>query len=232
MEGVRNDATEATNSTIVLLTLSALQVQVCLPLQMNLFFGSDTFAPLPLYAYPLLRVCVHGMDSELHPLFAVRSGTFSICMAPGEALVGVLRAALLRERLRTLYICGNYSRVLSHLDRRYPDFHVRRAFTVFQLLTILEEADESMIIIEHDPSLYDDVPEIVRHVGMALLDRAQHATVLLVSTGFDPVLGALSGWAHRVMYIECDRSGTHPAARRRAVPVRELPPGQTGLAFF
>ena len=33
---------------------------------------------------------------------------------------------------------------------------IRRAFTVFKLMTILEEPLPSLIIIEHDPLLYED----------------------------------------------------------------------------
>jgi hypothetical protein len=33
---------------------------------------------------------------------------------------------------------------------------IRRAFTVFYLMTILEEARHSLIAIEHDPMLYED----------------------------------------------------------------------------
>ncbi|MGD0953199.1 MAG: hypothetical protein ABR985_12535 [Methanotrichaceae archaeon] len=55
------------------------------------------------------------------------------------------------QRFKVLYICGNYSSVLSRLDRRFQDLDIRRAFTVFQLMTILEEARHSLIIIEHDP---------------------------------------------------------------------------------
>jgi DNA polymerase I len=33
----------------------------------------------------------------------------------------------------------------------FQDLEIRRAFTVFQLMTILEEARHNLIIIEHDP---------------------------------------------------------------------------------
>jgi hypothetical protein len=33
---------------------------------------------------------------------------------------------------------------------------IRRAFAIFQLLTILEEARHTLIIIEHDPLLYEN----------------------------------------------------------------------------
>jgi hypothetical protein len=55
------------------------------------------------------------------------------------------------QRYKVLYICSNYSSILSRLDHRFHDLKIRCAFAVFQLMTILEEARHSLIIIEHDP---------------------------------------------------------------------------------
>jgi hypothetical protein len=67
-----------------------------------------------------------------------------------------LNSNLNLQRLKVLYICGNYSSVLSRLDRKFQELDIRRAFTVFQLMTILEEARHSLIVIEHDPLHYGD----------------------------------------------------------------------------
>jgi hypothetical protein len=48
------------------------------------------------------------------------------------------------QRFKVLYIFGNYSSILSRLDRRFQDLEIRRAFTVFQLMTILEKARHSL----------------------------------------------------------------------------------------
>jgi DNA polymerase I len=50
------------------------------------------------------------------------------------------------------------------LDRRFQDLDIRRAFTVFQLMTILEEARHSLIVIEHDPMLYEDAQGMVQKI--------------------------------------------------------------------
>ncbi len=55
------------------------------------------------------------------------------------------------QPFEVLYISGNYSGILSKLDRRFEALEIRRAFTCFQLMTILEEAHHSIIIVEHDP---------------------------------------------------------------------------------
>jgi hypothetical protein len=65
------------------------------------------------------------------------------------------------QRFKVLYICRNYSSVLSRLDHRFQGLEIRRAFTVFQLMTILEEARHSLIIIEHDALLYEDAQGVL-----------------------------------------------------------------------
>ncbi|MDD1753732.1 MAG: hypothetical protein LUQ38_11665 [Methanotrichaceae archaeon] len=41
---------------------------------------------------------------------------------------------------------------------------IRRGFTTFQLMTILEKAHHSLIIVEHDPLLYEDSQEMTEYI--------------------------------------------------------------------
>ncbi len=41
-------------------------------------------------------------------------------------------------------------------------------FTVFQLMTILEENHHNFLIVEHDPLLYEDAGEMVEYLAQAL----------------------------------------------------------------
>lgn len=43
-----------------------------------------------------------------------------------------------------------------HRDRNFTFLEVRRAFTVFRLMSFLEENQPSFVIMEHDPMLYED----------------------------------------------------------------------------
>jgi hypothetical protein len=54
-------------------------------------------------------------------------------------------------------------------------------------MTILEEASHSLIIVEHDPLLYEDSAEMVEYISQALKQAAHEATVLLYSPGIDPL---------------------------------------------
>jgi len=56
---------------------------------------------------------------------------------------------------------------------------VRRAFTSFQLMTILDENHHSFLILEHDPLLYEDASEMVEYIAQHLRQTSREATVLL-----------------------------------------------------
>ncbi len=100
-----------------------------------------------------------------------------------------------------LYVADNYSGIPSYLDRRLQALEIRGAFTVSQLMTILEEAQHSLIIVEHDPMLYDDAAaETVEYISHALGDAAEEAALLLYSPEVDPFLEDLMKTADRAFF--------------------------------
>ena len=113
-----------------------------------------------------------------------------------------------------LFVTGNYSGILSRLHRRFTELEIRRGFTTFQLMTILEEACHSLIIVEHDPVLYENSQEMTEYVSQAMKDAAKEAGVLLYAPGVDPFLEELIKNADRVFsFIEEPRSETRTAAK-------------------
>jgi hypothetical protein len=142
------------------------------------------------------------MDFELYPTITLRPRSFNVLLAPREMFIQALNHNLNLQRFRVLYISGNYSAVLSRLDRRFEALEIRRGFTVFQLMTILEEAHHSLILVEHDPLLYEDASEMAEYVSKALRDAAKEAAVLLYAPGADPYLEELIKNADRVFYFD------------------------------
>ena len=102
------------------------------------------------------------------------------------------------------YLLGSLAlhRFLSRLDGWTAGLEIRRGFTVFQLMTILEKAHHSLILIEHDPLLYEDAREMTEYVSHALSDAAKEAAVLLYAQGIDPFFEDLVQNADRVFYFE------------------------------
>jgi hypothetical protein len=102
------------------------------------------------------------------------------------------------QRYKILFIWGNYSSILSRLDRRFTELEVRRAFTSFQLKTILDENHHSFLIVEHDALLYEDAKEMVEYVAQALKQTPREATIMLYSPALDSHLQKMAKLADRV----------------------------------
>jgi len=179
------------------------------------------------------------VELELHPTLEIQPGTFNILVAPIKPVIEALKNAIGRKRFLTLYVCGNYSRLLSKMNLRSADLNVRRAFTAFQLLTILEEAHHTLVFVEHDPTLYEDFEESLEYVSMALKDLAGNSTIILYSPVSDPFLRALSKRADRIFYLDeklndrsIDDTIFAPANRHRRSYQSISTDGQTTLEGF
>jgi hypothetical protein len=142
------------------------------------------------------------MDFELYPTITLRPRSFNALIAPREMFIQALNRNLNLQRFRVLYICGNYSGILSSLDRRFEALEIRRAFTVFQIMTILEENNHTILFIEHDPSLYEDAKEMAEVVSERMRDASKDAAILLYSPGADPYFEELVKNADRVFYFD------------------------------
>ncbi len=160
------------------------------------------------------------MDFELYPTITLRSRSFNALLAPREMFIQALNRNLNLQRFRIIYVCGNYSSILSSLDRRFEALEVRRAFTVFQLMTVLEQNRHTIMIIEHDPLLYENAQEMTEYVSQAMRETANDAAVLLYAPGADPYLEELIANANRVFYFD---EGQRAEARvvAKAIPRRQ-----------
>jgi hypothetical protein len=165
------------------------------------------------------------MEIELLPTVPLLPETFSILIAPVEILAGALNSHLELQRYKVLFICGNYSRILSRLNRNITELEIRQAFTSFQLMTILEENHHSFLIMEHDPLLYEDAEEMVEYLAQALRQTSREATILLYAPALDPHLQKLTELADRVFCIYSE-----PAKRKKAEA--RIPGAQRTLEAF
>ena len=133
---------------------------------------------------------------------------FNVLVAPEDVAVGLLRDCLGRRGFLSLYVCGNYSRLLTRIGLRGAAFDVRRAFTASQLLSIAGEAHHTFVFIEHDPTLYSESEGMADYVALALRELSRESTVVLYSPGLDDRLRAISSRADRVFCIERDAGRT------------------------
>jgi len=172
------------------------------------------------------------MEFDLHPAVSLKTGTFSAVIAPEDVVLAGLNDNPVLQRFLFLFISGNYSHLLTGINRRSVNIEVRRAFTAFQLLTILKESYHTIIFVEHDPSLYDGAEDVVDAVARALHDAGQSSLVVLYAPRSDPAFDEIARFAHRVFHIG-HTTPPPPAPRfRRRGKIRHpggLPAGQTTL---
>ncbi len=156
-------------------------------------------------------------------------GTFSIISAPHELLLPALASALSPdEKNLCLYLCGNYPVILPKLDRVSRIFHVRRAINPYQVFDILDESGHSLVLFEHDPSIYEGETELADAVGMKCRETAEEAAVVLFHRRFDPALSLMERYADRVVVI--GEAGTpRPGPGKKNVTVSS---GQTTLGSW
>ena len=69
-------------------------------------------------------------------------------------------------------------------------------------MTILEESRHSLIIIGHDPTLYENASEMTEYVSEAMMGAAKEAAVLLYSPRTDTFQEDMTKNADRVFYFD------------------------------
>ncbi len=172
------------------------------------------------------------MEFDLHPTVTLRTGTFAALIAPEEHVLAGLNDNPVLRRFLFLFVSGNYSRLLPGINRRSVTIEVRRAFTAFQLLTILRDSYHTIIFVEHDPGLYEGSgKEALFQVAQALKGAGQNAAVVLYATSPDPSFSLLADRADRFFSLSPPDWPAPPRPRRRG-RVRHpagLPGDQTTL---
>ena len=156
------------------------------------------------------------MEIELCPAVSLLPETFNVLVAPVELMAGAINSHPELQRYKILFISGNYSRILSRLNRDISELDVRRAFTSFQLMTILEENHHSFLIVEHDPLLYEDSQGMVGYLAQALKQTSREATILLYAPALDPHLEKITELADRVFCIYSEPAGAKGRGKAEA----------------
>ena len=145
------------------------------------------------------------MRIELRRGVTLHPGTFTAVIAPQVLILAALNGNPDLQRFLFLYISGNYSRILSGIDRQSKNFDVRRAFTAHQLFTMLREAGHTVVFVEHDPSLFDGAAAMLEPVSGALKEVARESLVILYTPIADRTFSALAR-RYRVEPAWCAKS--------------------------
>ncbi len=138
------------------------------------------------------------MLSSIAETILVGEGTFTIFVAPPALITSTLLEFLKRQKDLTLYISGNYPIFLPNLSYYADNFSVRRALTAFQVLSILDEAFQTVVLFEHDNSLYDE-KDLLPIIGRRCQEHDEGRTILLFSSKLSSSISELMEYADRVI---------------------------------
>ena len=153
------------------------------------------------------------MFIELRKGMFLYPGTFNAIIAPEKVLVSAISHNPELQRFLFLYISGNYSRILSSISRTSNNFEVVRAFTAHQLFTILQNASHTVILMEHDPTLFEGAEEMIPQIAGMLKEVGRESLVILYSPSMDRPFSALMRKADHIIEIALDDEGQRFAPR-------------------
>ncbi len=148
------------------------------------------------------------MRIELRRGITLHPGTFTAVIAPQALVLSALNGNPGLRRFLFLFVCGNYSRLLSGIGRTSANFEVRRPFTADQLLTVLNEAAHTVVFVEHDPTLFEGGERLLAPAAAALRETGREALVVLYAPAMDRTFAALAKQADRLIeLLPPDESG-------------------------
>jgi hypothetical protein len=147
------------------------------------------------------------MDLRINDRIVLQPGRFYAIVAPIETMLAGLNNNPVLGRYTSILISGNFSRLLNGINRVSGNFEIQRAFTVHQLLTILREDDHSIVLVEHDPTLYDDAGDTKRLVPPTMKDVSRNCIFVLYAPVMDRSFAYLAHTADHV-YIYDDTTDT------------------------
>ena len=136
---------------------------------------------------------------ELRKGMTLHPCTFNAVIAPERVMISALNNNTDLQRFLFLYVSGNYSRLLSSINRSSRNFEVRRAFTAHQLFTILKEVSHTVVFLEHDPTLFDGAEEMMPQIAGMLKDISRESLVILYTPSIDRPFSVLMRQASHII---------------------------------
>lgn len=141
------------------------------------------------------------MQITIRKGITLRQGTFSAVIAPEQVILSALNGNPEIGRFLFLYVCGNYSRLVSQINRTSSNFEVCRPFTADQFLTVIREGGHTIVFIEHDATLFESAERLLEPAGSALREAGRDALVILYAPTMDRSFATLARNADRLIEI-------------------------------
>jgi hypothetical protein len=165
------------------------------------------------------------MDLEWPDDLCIPERSITTIIGPSSIIeAGLNSSSGMMRRYPFLYACSNYSAVLPNLHRTTFEFSVRRGFTSDQMATIINECDATYLIIEHDPSLYENDKTLIPGIINRLKTFARNeGTVVVYSRNLDRFMRSLIRASGRA-YIYADWANVIRNSQLKKQQKRDGPP--------
>jgi hypothetical protein len=142
------------------------------------------------------------MDFRLDEHHTLLPGRFNAVVAPVETILASLNDNPVIQRYTTLFVCSNFTRVLNGINRTSGNFSIQRPFTAHQLLTVIRENTSSVVIVEHDPSLYEEAGDTRKWISQSMKDVSRESLFILYSPTLDKHFSYLCAAADRLIIYD------------------------------
>ena len=153
------------------------------------------------------------MDLRINDRIVFQPGRFYAIVAPIEIILAGLNDNPVIGRYTSILIGGNFSRLLNGINRVSGSFEIQRAFTVHQLLTILREDDHSIVIVEDDPTIYDDAGNTNQVLPSTMKEVSRNCIFVLYASTMDRSFAYLASAADHLYYYYDMSDPTYPNIR-------------------
>ena len=157
---------------------------------------------------------------ELRKGMTLHPYTFNAVIAPEKVMISVINNNIDLQRFLFLYVSGNYSRLLSSINRTSKNFEVRRAFTAYQLFTILKEVSHTVVLLVHDPTLFDGAENMIPQIAGMLKDISHESLIILYTPSIDRSFSVLMRQADHIIEITPADDTITNAIHRRSRSLR------------
>lgn|GEM_PF-2892020 len=121
-------------------------------------------------------------------------------------------AALLLQEDRCAYLSGPRPHLRRMLTGVLPPAQTCTVLTPAQMRSCLAGAAAPLVLVEHDPDLFEDAPEFIDRMVLVFRRTAQNRgiRVVLLATRMDGVLERMSGYCDKLIIVEHEGGAKRP----------------------
>ena len=153
------------------------------------------------------------MDLRITDRIILSPGRFYAIVAPVEVFLSGINDNPVIGRYTTVLIGGNFSRLLNGINRPHGQLRDKARIHGAPTADDLREEYHSVVIIEHDPTLYEDPGEVKRVVPPTMKDVSRDSIFVLYAPKMDRHFAYLAHTADHIFCYDDASDSINPGIR-------------------